>query len=192
MQGARVTPKSRRTKLWAAGDQPDAGALRTETVDEIGNRSEHSRSQSAQKFYHRGIDFRRLLLLGPVAAARQNDGLAQFRHKIGKVWQEPIHTREIHHKISVASDVERRYVNVQSSERRYASRFGVVVTQKLAVQAVPFIGAVGGAAVNYAFIDHFQEVARAHFIVRGLERRYGKDTVRAAYDRLSSHASAAA
>jgi hypothetical protein len=72
-----------------------------------------------------------------------------------------------------------------------ASRFGVVVTQKLAVQAVPFIGAVGGAAVNYAFIDHFQEVARAHFIVRGLERRYGKDTVRAAYDRFSSQASAA-
>jgi hypothetical protein len=48
------------------------------------------------------------------------------------------------------------------------------------------------AAVNYAFIDHFQEVARAHFIVRRLERRYGKDTVRAAYDRLSSQASAAA
>ncbi len=73
-----------------------------------------------------------------------------------------------------------------------ASRFGIVVTQKLAAQAVPFIGAVGGAAVNYAFIDHFQEVARAHFIVRRLERRYGKDTVRAAYDRLSSQASAAA
>jgi hypothetical protein len=46
-----------------------------------------------------------------------------------------------------------------------ASRFGVVVTQKLAVQAVPIIGAVGGAAVNYAFIDHFQEMARAHFVV---------------------------
>ncbi len=73
-----------------------------------------------------------------------------------------------------------------------ASRFGNVVTQKLAAQAVPFIGAVGGAAVNYAFIDHFQEVARAHFIVRRQERRYGKDTVRAAYDRLSSQASAAA
>jgi hypothetical protein len=29
-----------------------------------------------------------------------------------------------------------------------ASRFGVVVTQKLAAQAVPFIGALGGAAVN--------------------------------------------
>jgi hypothetical protein len=73
-----------------------------------------------------------------------------------------------------------------------ASRFGVVVTQKLAAQAVPFIGAVGGAAVNYAFIDHFQEVARAHFIVRRLERRYGKDTIRAAYDRLSGQVSAAA
>jgi hypothetical protein len=73
-----------------------------------------------------------------------------------------------------------------------ASRFGVVVTQKLAAQAVPFIGAVGGAAVNYAFIDHFQEVARAHFIVRRLERRYGKDTVRTAYDRFSGQASAAA
>jgi EcsC protein family len=37
-----------------------------------------------------------------------------------------------------------------------ASRFGLVVTQKLAVQAVPVVGALGGAAVNYAFIEHFQ------------------------------------
>ena len=73
-----------------------------------------------------------------------------------------------------------------------ASRFGVVVTQKLAAQAVPVIGALGGAAVNYAFIDHFQEVARAHFVVRKLERRYGKDTARAAYERLSGATPAAA
>jgi hypothetical protein len=73
-----------------------------------------------------------------------------------------------------------------------ASHFGVVVTQKLAAQAVPLVGALGGAAVNYAFIDHFQEVARAHFVVRRLERRYGKDAVRAAYDRFSNQASAAA
>jgi EcsC protein family len=73
-----------------------------------------------------------------------------------------------------------------------ASRFGVVVTQKLAAQAVPLVGALGGAAVNYAFIDHFQEVARAHFVVRRLERRYGKDAVRAAYDRFSNQSSAAA
>ena len=67
-----------------------------------------------------------------------------------------------------------------------ASRFGVVVTQKLAAQAVPFIGALGGAAVNYAFIDHFQQIARAHFTMR----RYGKDIVIMAYDKLSgSHRS---
>ncbi len=65
-----------------------------------------------------------------------------------------------------------------------AARFGVVVTQKLAAQTVPIIGALGGAAVNYAFIDHFQDVARGHFAVRRLERTYGKDAVRAAYGRL--------
>jgi hypothetical protein len=32
--------------------------------------------------------------------------------------------------------------------------------------------------VNYAFIEHFQEVARGHFAVRRLERVYGKDPVR--------------
>jgi EcsC protein family len=39
--------------------------------------------------------------------------------------------------------------------------------QKLAAQAVPRIGALGGAAVNYAFIDRFHEIARAHFTCVG-------------------------
>jgi hypothetical protein len=65
-----------------------------------------------------------------------------------------------------------------------ASRFGVVVTQKLAAQALPVVGALGGAAVNYAFIDHFQDVARGHFAIRRLERAYGKETVRAEYERI--------
>ena len=42
-----------------------------------------------------------------------------------------------------------------------ASRFGLVVTQTVAAQALPVFGALGGAAVNYAFIEHFQDVARA-------------------------------
>jgi len=65
-----------------------------------------------------------------------------------------------------------------------ASRFGVVVTQKLAAQTLPVVGALGGAAVNYAFIDHFQDVARGHFAIRRLERAYGKELVRAQYERL--------
>jgi EcsC protein family len=63
-----------------------------------------------------------------------------------------------------------------------ATRFGMVVSQKVAAQAIPVIGAVGGAAVNYAFIDHFQSVARGHFTVRRLERKCGKETVFAAYE----------
>jgi hypothetical protein len=66
-----------------------------------------------------------------------------------------------------------------------ASRFGVAVTQKVAAQAVPVIGALGGAAVNYAFIEHFQDVARGHFTVRRLERAYGKEPVRREYERLA-------
>jgi EcsC protein family len=65
-----------------------------------------------------------------------------------------------------------------------AARFGVVVTQKLAAQTLPVVGALGGAAVNYAFIDHFQDVARGHFAIRRLERAYGKETVRAHYERI--------
>jgi hypothetical protein len=39
------------------------------------------------------------------------------------------------------------------------------------------------SAVNYAVIDHFQDIARAYLTVRRLERRYGKDTVREAYEK---------
>ena len=51
-----------------------------------------------------------------------------------------------------------------------ASRFGLVVTQKMAVQALPVMGALGGAVVNTAFMDHYQDIAHAHFTVRRLER----------------------
>src|SRR6516165_8170395 len=65
-----------------------------------------------------------------------------------------------------------------------AARFGVVVSQKVAAQAVTVAGALGGAAINLAFIEHFQDVARGHFTVRRLERVYGINAVRGEYDRL--------
>ncbi len=64
------------------------------------------------------------------------------------------------------------------------SRFGIVVSEKLAAQAMPVVGAAGGAVVNYAFADHFQSLAFGHFTVRRLERLYGGELVRAEYDRL--------
>ncbi len=73
-----------------------------------------------------------------------------------------------------------------------ASRFGVVVSQKIAAQTVAVVGAVGGAAVNLAFIEHFQDVARGHFTVRRLERAYGAEIVRGEYDRLKMAFAAAA
>jgi hypothetical protein len=68
------------------------------------------------------------------------------------------------------------------------ARFGVVVTQKVAAQAIPIVGALGGAAVNYAFVEHFQTIARGHFTVRRLERKYGEELVRATYERVSRDA----
>jgi hypothetical protein len=66
-----------------------------------------------------------------------------------------------------------------------ASRFGVVLTQKFAAQALPIVGALGGASVNYLFIEHFQETAQGHFTVRRLERAYGKDFIRGEYEHIA-------
>jgi len=65
-----------------------------------------------------------------------------------------------------------------------AGRLSIQVTEKAAAQALPVIGAAGGAVVNLMFIDHFQDMARGHFAVRRLERRHGADAVRAAYEAL--------
>lgn len=64
------------------------------------------------------------------------------------------------------------------------SRFSIVVSEKTAIQAVPIVGAFGGAAINTLFIDHFQDMGRGHFVVRRLERIYGQDVVRRLYDEL--------
>lgn len=65
-----------------------------------------------------------------------------------------------------------------------ASRFSIVVSEKAAVQAVPLVGAFGGAAINTLFMDHYQDMGRGHFIVRRLERLHGQDEVRRLYDEL--------
>lgn len=63
-----------------------------------------------------------------------------------------------------------------------AERFSIVITEKAAAQAIPVVGAVGGALVNTLFISHFQDIARGHFVVRKLERKYGKETIEKAFD----------
>jgi hypothetical protein len=68
---------------------------------------------------------------------------------------------------------------------QFAARFGFVVSQKAAAQAVPIIGAVSGAAINLAFTEHFQTMARGHFVMRRLERVYKPVLVRAEYARIA-------
>jgi hypothetical protein len=62
-----------------------------------------------------------------------------------------------------------------------AARFSIVVSEKAAAQAVPVLGAVGGAVINTLFIDHFQDMGKGHFIVRRLERAHGPAEVRRIY-----------
>lgn len=65
-----------------------------------------------------------------------------------------------------------------------AQRFSIQVTEKAAAQAIPVIGAVGGAIINTLFIDHFQDMAKGHFTVRRLENIYSKEIVKQAYEEL--------
>jgi len=67
-----------------------------------------------------------------------------------------------------------------------ASRFSIVVSEKAAAQALPFIGAATGAAINAAFMDHYQDMAKGHFTIRRLGRKYGDAFVRDVYDSLPS------
>lgn len=67
---------------------------------------------------------------------------------------------------------------------KVAARFAARVSEKTALQLVPAIGALGGALVNYAFIGHYQDIARGHFIVRKLERKTSPQAVREAYARI--------
>jgi hypothetical protein len=67
---------------------------------------------------------------------------------------------------------------------RIGARYAPIVAEKISMEGIPVIGAVGGAVINTAFIDFFQDVARGHFIVLRLERKYGSVMVRAEFERV--------
>jgi hypothetical protein len=81
--------------------------------------------------------------------------------------------------VKESSSVLVRYV------ARIASRFSIAVSEKVAAEAMPFVGAASGAAINVLFTKHFQAMGRGHFIVRRLERRHGQAAVQSAYEALS-------
>ena len=67
---------------------------------------------------------------------------------------------------------------------KVATRFGIVITEKVAAQAVPIIGAVAGATLNTMFTDYYQDMARGHFIIKRLEKKYGYELIHTQYQHL--------
>ncbi|MAQ35840.1 MULTISPECIES: EcsC family protein [Thioclava] len=65
--------------------------------------------------------------------------------------------------------------SMKSLIAKVAPRLSIVLGQKLAAQAAPVLGAVAGAAVNYAFTSYYQEIARVHFGLKRLARDTGTD-----------------
>ncbi|WP_458791120.1 EcsC family protein [Yoonia sp. MH D7] len=60
---------------------------------------------------------------------------------------------------------------------KVAPRFAAVLSQKLASQAVPILGAAAGAGTNYAFTDYYVSMAHVHFGLRKLAREHGETRV---------------
>jgi hypothetical protein len=58
-----------------------------------------------------------------------------------------------------------------------APRFGLVIGQKLASQAVPVLGAAAGAGTNWAFVGYYTEMAHVHFGLRAAIRLHGEEAV---------------
>lgn len=63
-----------------------------------------------------------------------------------------------------------------------ATRFGIVITEKAALQAAPFLGAFTGATVNTLFMDFYQDTARGHFTVLRLEAKYGQEMIKSEFE----------
>jgi hypothetical protein len=57
---------------------------------------------------------------------------------------------------------------VQALIARVSPRLAMVLGQKLAAQTVPVLGAVAGAATNYAYTSYYQQMAHVHFGLRRL------------------------
>lgn len=64
---------------------------------------------------------------------------------------------------------------------KIAPRFAAVITQKLAMQTVPVIGAVTGAAINVAFLDYYEEMAHIRFRLLKLMDLHGAEAVQVSF-----------
>lgn len=73
---------------------------------------------------------------------------------------------------------------INSFVSKIVTRWSIQVTEKFLATAVPVFGAVGGGSINYIFINHFQKMATAHFKIKSLERKYGKELIESTYNNI--------
>jgi hypothetical protein len=62
----------------------------------------------------------------------------------------------------------------------------VVLGEKLALQAVPLIGAVTGAALNAMFLNYYREMARIRFRLLRLAESHGAEAVLTGFSRAQA------
>jgi hypothetical protein len=67
---------------------------------------------------------------------------------------------------------------------KIAVKFNVQISEKLMAQSIPIIGAAGGAIINIMFMDHFQDMAKGHFIMRKLENKYEANYIKIIYNKV--------
>ncbi len=70
---------------------------------------------------------------------------------------------------------------VQNVIQYVAPRFAAVLSNKLAAQAVPILGAVTGAGVNWSFMQYYQKMAHVRFRLRKLARDHSADMIATAF-----------
>ena len=68
--------------------------------------------------------------------------------------------------------------------KEVAGRFNITVTEKMLAEAIPVVGAIGGAGINILFTDFFTLSSKYHFGIKHLESKYGKDEVQALYNNI--------
>ncbi len=70
---------------------------------------------------------------------------------------------------------------LQALIARVAPRLAAALGQKLAAQAIPVLGAVSGAALNVAFLNHYRDLAEIRFALLRLINDHGMEDVSRLY-----------
>ena len=70
---------------------------------------------------------------------------------------------------------------LQQLIQRVAPRLATALSQKLAAQAVPVLGAAAGAALNAAYLRYYRELAAIRFALLRLSERHGVEPVLLAF-----------